>query len=813
MIFSNRISRIWSQTIVLAAVMLIAPNLWAGRLGPHLERVIETEGARFAGGKFASTFTRTIDGKKEGFAHVFIDADIASLKNLEALGAEINTVTSSGVMTAVVPVNKLRAIAAVAGVHKITAGQPVKKMMDVSATATGVNLPDTSYPRSGDSGTGAIVGVIDTGIDIEHPDFIDAYGDTRIIAIWDHTLDSTDVTQTVSPPAGFSYGTEWTSPLINGGYTTCAHRDNDGHGTHVAGTAAGNGSAPSYAGPYTGLAPDAELLIVKFDFDNEKNRNSDTAVVDAINWIFEKAAAAGKPCVINMSMGSDYGPHDGTTAEERGLDDLTGPGKIVCISAGNAGSSWEGPSFDTHGGPIHGSGNVQTSHDIVISTNSNYTPTSADDYAFFDIWYPGDVTTYVQITSPSGVTYPQSYTGSNKTLWYTDGKSGGFATPEGTVYVENISGANSFWEAENGDNNIYIEISDFSGVNPASGTWVVNIYSTASGDVTYHGWQGFSDSLKHSFVWYDSGSASHVIGDLTDPDLADNSMTIGKPATAISAISIGAYQTKATWPGRFYDDCEDPSSAYSYIDMDYATPPITYYNDFHLQDIAYFSSRGPSRDGRSQPFISAPGVGIVASLSQVNHAIPGYNYFRCMNRVEYGGYYTTLQGTSMSCPHATGSVAVLLGAASDLGITPAPADMKETLRQGARTDSYTHPAATDPTEANDDWGYGKIDVTTSLDYLGTTPSDPPPALDTVVPDSAGWRDTVTVTLSGSGFQTGTTVDFGALITVNSVTVVSESEIICSISVVHKAVIGPRDVTVINPDGQSATLVGGFTVVK
>lgn len=139
--------------------------------------------------------------------------------------------------------------------------------------------------------------------------------------------------------------------------------------------------------------------------------------------------------------------------------------------------------------------------------------------------------------------------------------------------------------------------------------------------------------------------------------------------------------------------------------------------------------------------------------------------------------------------------------------------MKETLRQGARTDSYAHPAAADPTVANDDWGYGKVYVTTSLDYLGTTPTDPPPALDTVVPDNAGWRDTVTVTLSGSGFQPGATVNFGALITINSVTVVSESEIISSISVVHKAVIGPRDVTVINPDGQSATLVGGFTVVK
>lgn len=290
-------------------------------------------------------------------------------------------------------------------------------------------------------------------------------------------------------------------------------------------------------------------------------------------------------------------------------------------------------------------------------------------------------------------------------------------------------------------------------------------------------------------------------------------MTIGKPATAFSAISIGAYQTKATWPGRKYEDCEDPSSDFSSIDMDYTTEPIIYYNDFYLEDIAYFSSRGPSRDGRSQPFISAPGVGIVASLSQVNHAIPGYNCFRCMNRVEFDGYYTTLQGTSMSCPHATGSVAVLLGAAAELGITPAPADMKESLRQGARTDGYTHPAGSYPAVASDDWGYGKVDVAVSLDCLGTTPTEPPPTLDSVVPASAGWRDTVTVTLAGADFQAGATVDFGALITINSVTVVSDTEIRCTLTVVRKAVVGPRDVTVTSPDGQSATLVGGFTVIK
>jgi subtilisin family serine protease len=809
--------KLWLHAFLLVVMLLTAPNLWAGRLGPHLNRIIESDGARFAGGTFANTFKQTIQGKKVTFAHVFIEAEPSALTQIKALGAEINTITSSGIMTAVVPVRKMREMAALAGVRQITAAQPVRKMMNLSAGPTGVHLPETVFPRDENTGTGTIVGVIDTGIDIEHPDFLKDDGSTRILSIWDHTLDSSDVGGVANPPVNFTYGTEWSTDRIQDGYAACAHRDNDGHGTHVAGTAAGNGRAPHYDGPYTGLAPEAELLIVKFDFDNEKNRNSETAVIDAINWIFQKATEQGKPCVINMSMGSDYGPHDGSTAEERGLDDLTGAGKIICLSAGNAGSSWSGPSFDTHGGPIHGSGDINTQQDIVFKTPTDYLPSDADDYVFFDIWYPGTVTAYVQITTPGGTTYPQSYSGSNSDLWFTNGKSGGFGTPEGFIYVENVSGANSFWAAENSDNNIYIEISDYQGAEPASGTWVINIITEQNGEFTYQSWQGFSDSLKHAFFWYDSNSTDHSPADIDSPYLADNKMTIGKPATALSAISIGAYQTKDTWPGREYTDCEAPESLFDLIDMTYSTPPITYYNEFFLEDLAYFSSRGPSRDDRTQPFIAAPGVGIVASLSQTNLLTTGYNYFRCMHRVEYGdsssinAYYTTLQGTSMSAPHATGSVAVLLEAAHDAGINPTPADMKEILRLGARVDDFTV-AEIDTVVPNNDWGYGKVDVTASLEHIQGNPN-PPLTLNDCVPDSGGWRDTLTVNLTGSGFAEGAVVSFGSGITVSSVNVNSESDITCTISIAWRASRGSRDIIITNPDGQSATLIDGFTVTR
>ncbi len=140
-----------------------------------------------------------------------------------------------------------------------------------------------------------------------------------------------------------------------------------------------------------------------------------------------------------------------------------------------------------------------------------------------------------------------------------------------------------------------------------------------------------------------------------------------------------------------------------------------------MYDIAFFSSRGPSRDGRVQPYISAPGVGIVAPLSQITLNDPAEEYFRYMNRMEYNGYYCTLQGTSMSSPHATGSVALLLEEAMNGGISPTPDDVKNYLKQGANHDSYTGLDPGDVEDSNNDWGYGKIDVTEFLLALGPPP--------------------------------------------------------------------------------------------
>ncbi|MGD9975585.1 MAG: S8 family serine peptidase, partial [Desulfatirhabdiaceae bacterium] len=694
----------------------------AGVLGPHIRRLVETDGASFADSRFGRTFDRWIDGKKVKFAHVFIEADPSALPDLHAQGCQVSTVTSGGIMTAQAPLDRLDGIAALHGVHRIEAGRAVKTMMDISTGKDGVNLPQTAYPRTGNTGKGVIIGIIDTGIDIGHPDFIDSLGQTRILSIWDHTLDQEDVGGIAENPDGYSYGTEWRREIIQQGYGMCLHRDYDGHGTHVAGTAAGNGRADSYQGPYIGIAPESELLVVKFDFDNVKDRNSDTMILDGINWIFQQAASAEKPCVINMSMGSAYGPHDGSTLEERGIDDLTGPDRIVCVAAGNDGSSYEDPAFDQRGGPIHGSGNFVVANDIVIQTASDYVPDLSDtsrDFLFFDIWYSGQDACRVQITSPGGEKYPPHFRGRYRNFWKTGGRDGHIITPEGMLYVANTRAANTDFDSDNGDNNLYIEISDTHSRNPAGGRWVIDLIPL-DGNGGYHAWHGHSTSLSHTFFWYDSGSAVHTWGDISDVSLSNNQMTIGSPATASQVISVGAYQTKNIWPGRLYEDWTSPESPYSLIWQAYGVSPIDYYNPFYLLDLAYFSSRGPSRDGRIQPFITAPGVGIVASLSSATLNNPNESYHRRMNRVEYGGNHTTLQGTSMSCPHATGVVALLLEKARGLGLSPGPTDIQAYIKAGSRRDEFTGLDPINPEDGNNNWGYGKMDVVGALSAISVT---------------------------------------------------------------------------------------------
>jgi subtilisin family serine protease len=170
-----------------------------------------------------------------------------------------------------------------------------------------------------------VVGVIDTGIDLDHGDFLFANGLTRITHLWDQT-------DNVGPhPSGYTIGTEWTQANINA--STTREIDDDGHGTHVTGIAAGNGRAaasPSELYDFTGVAPEPDSIFVKTSF-------VESDIIDAVAWIQNRAGT--EPSAINLSLGSQYGAHDGTSNLDAALAALSGPGKIIVAAAGNEGGS------------------------------------------------------------------------------------------------------------------------------------------------------------------------------------------------------------------------------------------------------------------------------------------------------------------------------------------------------------------------------------------------------------------------------------------------------------------------------------------
>ena len=120
--------------------------------------------------------------------------------------------------------------------------------------------PVRSLPDLNLYGRGVLIAVLDSGIDYRHPDFINDDGTSRIVALWDQTED------TQPPPLGFQIGSLYDQSTITTAINNPSlvpSRDQIGHGTHVAGIAAGNGRASN--GQHIGVAPEAELIIVKLN--------------------------------------------------------------------------------------------------------------------------------------------------------------------------------------------------------------------------------------------------------------------------------------------------------------------------------------------------------------------------------------------------------------------------------------------------------------------------------------------------------------------------------------------------------------------
>ena len=225
--------------------------------------------------------------------------------------------------------DRIEALASLPEVEFVEKPKSLYFQADVGRQASCIDaVQETPY---GLTGRGVLVGIVDSGIDLTNPDFRNEDGTTRVAALWDQ--------------ADREYTSEEINEFLNAEGTgqpaaqPPLSADNSGHGTAVAGIAAGNGRG-SEGRRYRGAAPESELVIVKMKSPQPGGFPRTTELMTGVDYLIRKAQEMRMPIAVNISFGNTYGPHDGTSLVERFLNDISDTWKnVICIGSGNEGAA------------------------------------------------------------------------------------------------------------------------------------------------------------------------------------------------------------------------------------------------------------------------------------------------------------------------------------------------------------------------------------------------------------------------------------------------------------------------------------------
>jgi len=599
-----------------------------------------------------------------------------------------------------------------------------------------INAPKVWTGNPAITGKGVVVGIVDTGIDIFHHSFINSDGTTRILFIWDQTLtprgtEASPPDQDVAHNPLFPGGVEFTANDINAALKTpnvaFRHADVSRHGTHVAGTAAGNGSQSgncSGANTYIGVAPNASLIIVKSLTDHkeyaiiptqapytvtvanasrfQRNRQVDyysqddslnlvnsnpgkgeytvtTAGVYTFNaadagagvmivYDYNKAQPAASASSVDIAKGVEY-------IFKRAKD--AGMAAVVNLSLGGSDGAHDGTSNEETS--LDANLTAQDGRAIVIAagnegdTNKHASGTIQANQAF----------------SVPFIISPDDHQPDFIEIWYPGPGALSFSvtSPSGTTPVV-APGAPAVPQIVGSD-----RITISSSLNAANNKNQINLIITPIAPVVAPPAPGSTPPLPAitTGVWTinlqeTAGSAVTFDAWIHDPhddaspsfQNPDKTRTITIPATARNAIVVGAYNTSDS-------------------------------------ELAPFSSWGPTADGRLKPDICAPGMGIFAPKS-------GKRNLGCCCDCCYS-FYIDDSGTSMAAPHVTGVAALMLQRNSTLSF--------RLVRNQIQVTGRSPDPITGPTLPNNNWGYGKVDAfgaVNSLSILNPLPNGGPKPL-------------------------------------------------------------------------------------
>ena len=644
--------------VVLCAFVLLPPGLLGQtQRSPKIHPVLEDpEFAKVPTGRFPFMLEEH-DGRLVARVRT-TDADELQ-RNAPRLGVVVRAIVGE-IASVEVPRAALKELAALAGVVSVRPAPVDELVNDISTVEVGADAAATTF---GATGRGVIVAVIDSGLDFRHLDFRNVDGTSRVLAAWDQTDINGHGKECGS---GITFGRCWSKADLDadlaGGMAT-GLSDGCGHGTAVTGTAAGNGRATANgvpSGTYAGVAPEADLIIVRAFNSQCAQVNKDTPA--ALAWIANQAAAAGKPVAVNMSFGGQLGPHDGTSAEEMAVDAFLAPGltgRGVAIAAGNARIE----RFHATGIAVVGG---STTHAFTIPI---YAPAKGpdNDTILFDLWYEGGDNLTVSVLDPDNVVLATA----------TRGTSTAVCTTSGRVSIDALNTT----DPDNLDSEVIISISDSSACKPKrpappSGQ---NMTIRVTGVAVPGG--GAYD------IWAASALGSGSVVRFTQPE---ESRTVLMPATSIRAMSVGGYFTRHCFPnadpgtGITCPPCPSP-------DGEITCPPIG--------ALAPYSSAGPTRDGRLKPEMVASYT-VVSSLSSAT-PLPTPQYRSS------DGLHTAYGGTSLAAPHVAGAMALMLQFNPHLEA----GQVRQILIDRARADAFTGSLP------NQLYGHGKLDVLTAVETV------------------------------------------------------------------------------------------------
>lgn len=353
-------------------------------------------------------------------------------------------------------------------------------------------------------GEGVVIGFVDTGIDYSHEAFLNADGSTKIFSIWDQTI------ETDAPPEGFTFGAEYDKNMINIALTAedpfsiVPSNDENGHGTMLAGIAAGSQNP---AVGFRGVAPQAELIVVKLAPAKKLNKKifsiresvlcyPETNIFLGIEYILSVIEQIQRPLVLCIGIGSSQSAHDGQSALGMYLNTLSAmPTIAVCVSAGN-----EGNTKRHYRGTVSGTKYSQTV-EFKIGENDSQFP--------LEIWQKSPSRLSVELISPTGEHIHSIPPGFNKCREHN------FVFETSKVYINNF-----IMEEETGEQLILIRFE-----NAFSGIWKLRVASIDNITGLFDAWMPSGDIISSETFFLES-----------DPNI-----TITSPGNSPNPITVTAY--------------------------------------------------------------------------------------------------------------------------------------------------------------------------------------------------------------------------------------------------------------------------------